>query len=213
MSKLPKKHFWDWFKRHNAEYLSLKDKSNKEAQFWINELNAHLRAYYKFFHFGLQWGKGQPTILTISVHGKAMHFKKADDLVSKAPEIPGWKIVSLDQPRPMGLLLEEVIMEAGIDPHEFSFSLDGHSPNPTVTVYHPLYTTENDHLFYRLAHGAVYNLLGERSFGNDIGEIEVTNLSFAETDEIAELEALPEKIGLQNSGVVVDEEGNLVSIF
>jgi len=213
MYKLSKRHFWEWFKRYNAEYLFLKDKSNKEARFWISELNAHLRAYYKFFRFGIQWEKGQPTILTISVHGKAAHFKKADDLVAMAPQIPGWKIVSLDQPRDMDLHLEDVIREISIDPHEFRYSLDNHPHNPTITVYHPLYTPENDPLIYQLAHGAVYNLLGERSFGIDIGEIEVANLSSANIDELEDLEALPDQIGLRSSGIMVDEDGNLVSMY
>jgi hypothetical protein len=44
MSKLSKRHFWEWFKRHNQEYLLLNHKSKKEAVYWLRELDAHLRA-------------------------------------------------------------------------------------------------------------------------------------------------------------------------
>ncbi len=44
MSKLSKRHFWEWFKRHQHEYLVLDKKPKKEVAYWLRELNAHLRA-------------------------------------------------------------------------------------------------------------------------------------------------------------------------
>jgi hypothetical protein len=214
MTKLSKRHFWQWFKRHHAEYFMLRNKSKSETRFWLNELNAHLRAYYKFFRFGLIWDKDKTATLIISVDAKAAHFKKADDLVAIAPVIPGWTFVALDQPRPIDLCIEDLIMETGIDPCELKFSIPSdRSQCSMVIIYHPLVTTENYHLVYKLAHGAIYNLLGERSFGSDIGDIEVANLSCANRDDVEELEALPARLDSRHSGITVDNDGNLVNMY
>ena len=213
MSKLSKGHFWDWFRRHSQEYLILKNKSKKETAYWLNELNAHLRAYFKFFGFSIEWQQEGTAILTITVNGKAMHFKKVEDFVVRAPEIPGWTIVALQDPRPVDFLLEQQIQNTGIDPRELCFSFTSDDPHyATLIVYHPLCTPENEHLIYQIAHTSVYNLLGERSFGMDIGRLHVANLSYADPDDVEELEALPACIGLRKSAMVVDSKGSLVSM-
>ena len=206
MVPLSKRHFWEWFKRHNQEFLDIKTKSKKEATYWLNELNTHLRAYFKCLKYAIEWPPQQPARLIITVDGNARHFKKADALVAKSPAIPGWVIQSLDPPRPVDFMLEPLIMESNIDPRELQFSLDG----DLLTVYHPLCTAENENLIGNLANAAVYNLLGERSFGNDIREIEVANLSEAGGEELKELEELPECVHGCWSSMMIDAGGNLV---
>jgi len=213
MSKLSKQHFWTWFSRHHQEYLTLKNKSKKETAYWLNELNAHLRAYYKFLGFSLDCRQKGLAVLTITVYGKSAHFKKVDDLVAKAPVIEGWRFDALEAPQPIDFFMEEEIQNAGIDPRELRFSFADEYPNgEAIMVYHPLCNPENQHRIYKLADAAVYNLLGERSFATDIRWIEVANLSLADPDDIEELEALPDRIAMRRSAVVVDSEGNLVSI-
>lgn len=213
MNKFSKRHLWEWFTRNNQEYLTLKNKPKKEALYWLNELQAHLRTYFKFLDFTLEWGPKGPAILTITVHGKAKHFKKATDLVAKAPAIPGWTIVALEEPRPLEFMLEEQIMDTGIDPRELSFSFDSEHPNASLIVYHPLCTQKNEHLIHQLAYAAVYNLLGERSFGDDICSLEVSNLSSADPDDVEELEALPRCLGMRKSDVMmVDNAGILIAV-
>ena len=207
MVPLSKRHFWEWFKRHNQEFLDIKTKSKKEATYWLNELNTHLRAYFKCFAYAIEWPPLQPARLIITVQGNARHFKKADALVAKAPAIPGWTIHSLEAPRPIDFLLEPLIMKSNIDPREFYFSLED---DGTLMVYHPLLTDENEDLVGELANRAVYNLLGERSFGNDIREIEVVNLSEAFGEDLKELEELPECVQECGSSMRIDAEGNLV---
>lgn len=206
MVPLSKRHFWEWFKRNNQEFLDIKTKSKKEVTYWLNELNTHLRAYFKCLKYAIEWPPQQPARLIITVDGNARHFKKADALVAKAPAIPGWVIQSLDPPRPVDFMLEPLIMETNIDPRELFFSLD----DDLLTVYHPLCTAENQELIGNLANAAVYNLLGERSFGNDIREIEVANLSEASDVELKVLEELPEYVQQFGSSMVIDGEGNLV---
>ena len=211
MSRLSKHHFWEWFKRHNHEYLTLKNRSAKQSRYWLNELNAHLRAYFKFFGCSIEWRPRQEAILTITVHGRSMHFKKVDDLVAKAPQLAGWKISALDDPRPLDFLLDEQIMDTGIDPAEMYFSIDNDDPDhASLIIYHPLCNPENEHLVYSLANSAIYNLLGERSFGTDIGWLCVANLSSADPDNVKKLEALPACIGLCRSAMTINSSGELV---
>lgn len=213
MKRLSKHHFWNWFRRYNQEYLTLRNKPKKEASYLLNELNVHLRAYFKFLGFSIEWHNEQMARLTITVHGKAMHFKKAEDLVAKAPKIPGWIIVALEDPRPVNFLLKKQIQDTGIDPLEFCFSFASDDPHHAVLiVYHPLCTPQNEQLILQLANCAVFNLLGERSFGTDIGWLQVANLSTADPDDVQELEALPACIGLRKSDMVIDSQGNLVSL-
>ncbi len=213
MSKLSKRHFWEWFKRNNKEYAELNKKSKKETMYWLNELNAHLRAYFKFFSFSLALSEKQTATLTISVKGKAAHFKKVDTFVATAPGIPGWRITALEDPVPVDFLLDKQIEDAGIHPRELWFSMTSYDPDCTgITVYHPLCTSENEHLFLQLARAAIYNLLGERAYGMDIGWIDATNLSYADPGDIQRIEDLPACIGSRKSSMIVDHSGRLVSM-
>lgn len=211
MSKLPKRHFWEWFRRYQHEYLVLDKKPKKEIAYWLRELGAHLRAYYKFLGFSLACPHDGTARLTITVHGKAMHFKKAEAFVATAPDIPGWRIQALEDPMPVDFLLEEQIVHAGIDPRDCSFSLFG-DEQESIMVFHPLCTDDNKRLFLQLVYSAVYNLLGERSFGLHISHIGVENLSYADPDEVYPIKELPAHIGRGLSSVVVDKNGSLMEM-
>ena len=211
MSKLSKLHFWQWFKRHHQEYLTLKSKSKKETAYWLNELSAHVHACFRFLGYSIEYQPDGIARLTISVNGKAKHFKKAEDLVAKAPIIPGWSFVALEDPRPITFLLEKQILDTGIDPQDFYFSADDYDPRFTsLIIYHPLCTRKNERIFYGIACSAVYNLLGERSFGTEIGWIEVANLSGA-VEDVEPIEALPGCIAMRKSDMVIDDQGQLVT--
>jgi hypothetical protein len=213
MSKLPKRHFWEWFKRHHKEYLELPKMSKKEAGYWLHELNAHVRAYFKFFGFSLALPNEGTARLTITVNGNAMHFKKAEAFVATAPDIPGWSISALEDPMPIDFLLDKQMEDACTDPREFFFSFAANDAGETdIIVYHPLCTTYNTRVFLQLAYAAIYNLLGERSFGMDLGHLEVANLSCADTEEVYQLEELPTRIGRRSSSMVVDDNGTLLSM-
>ena len=212
MSTLSKKHFWEWFRRHHSEFKGLETKSGREFAYWVNEVQAHLNAYFKFLSFCLDNLTEDTSVLTITVNGKAKYFKKVEEFVAKAPEIDGWTIYALERPRPIDFSLEQLVQECGIGPRElyFSFAGDGHYSGDII-IYHPLCTSENNDLILDIADCAVYNLLGERSYGNDIKRFEAANLSTADPAAIEKLEALPHFIGMRKSSIVVDQQGNLVS--
>lgn len=213
MSRLSKNHFWEWFKRNNKEYLELKKKTKKEAGYWLNELTAHLRVYFRYFGFSITLPENGTAQLTITVNGKARYFEKADAFVAKAPEIPGWTVKALEDPVPIDFLLEKEIKAAGIDPREFGYSFTSDDPDDSdIIIYHPLCTNENLRSFINLAYEAVYNLLGERSFGLDVNIFEVTNLSEADFDDVYPLEELPVHLGSRRSSIVVDKNGTLLGM-
>lgn len=212
MSKLSKRHFWEWFKRNNKEYLDLHSKTKKEAAYWLSELNAHLRAYYKFFEYSVSLpdnGKGLPK-LTITVNGRAMHFKKVDVFVASAPDIPGWQIGALEDQMPMDFLLEKQIENLNIHPAEFFFSFTSDDPdNTSLNIYHPLCSPHNEGQYLQLAYPAIYNLLGERAYGSDIDRLEMANLSAADKENVHPLEELPIHLALRKPAMVVGPNGTL----
>jgi hypothetical protein len=210
MKRLTKNHFWEWFSKHNQEYFGLNKKSKKESKYWINELNTHLRAYYKFLAFTLSVDEeNKKGTLTISVDGNEAYFRRVDEIVAKAPIIPGWEIKALEDPFPIDFKLENQIAETGADPREMYFAPVGEHQPLKFVIYHPLYTEEKRYPFMVIASQAIYNLLGERSFGMDVRGIEVANLSSANRDEIYKLEDLPDFIGSLRSSIMVDEDGML----
>lgn len=209
MSALTKRHFWNWFQLHQHEYRVLLKQPKKEIKYWLREMNTHLRAYYKFLGFGLSCPDQGIARLTITVHGKAKHFRKVEAFVATAPAIPGWNIQALEGPMPIDFLLDDQIRHLGIHPLECSFSFSG-DDEETMVVYHPLCTDDNRRAFLRLAYDAVYNLLGEHSFGLYIEAIGVDNLSRADLAEVHPLEELPLHLPNHSPGLSVDGNGLLV---
>jgi hypothetical protein len=209
--KLSKKHFWQWFMRSNKEYLGLQNKSKKELKYCMNEMTTHLRAYFKFLHFSiLVSNDGATGVLTISVSGKAQYFKYVDKIVGAAPEIPGWNIHALEAPKPIDSFWEQELGHTGIDPHELWCTVPDREHRPRIAVYHMMYTEANNWHYTQAAEMAIYNVLGERSFGLDIGRITVANFSSAPEDaELIKLEELPAYMPHSQSGLVVDALGQM----
>jgi len=209
--KIPNKHFWNWFQRHHIEFADLIKQPKKHIRYWDYELFVHLRGCSR--HFGYIIEKNTPNNtweLTITVQGQKAHFKKADALVAAAPAIPGWNISALEKSRDIDFCLEDQMDALGIDPRELYFSLKTTDTfKKDITVYYPLVTKRNYYNIAVFAKQAVYNLLGERLYGNEINSIEAENLSVADKEQLYKLETLPEYIGQQDSGLFIDFGGNL----
>jgi len=210
MGRFTKRHFWEWFRKNNGEYLDLNNKGKKETAYWINEFHAHLRAYCRSISFNLTVYEKNTAALTITALGRATRFKTIDALVALAPEVPGWTITALEPPMPAAYGLEEQLIAAGIEVSELYFSFYRNIRGETgIVVYHPLCTEENRAAFLHLAQGVVYNLLGERSFGLDIPFLKVANLSHAGDADIKKLEELPAGLDQRLSPLVVNGAGIL----
>jgi len=214
MRKISNRHFWNWFIRHQHEFHAFENKPKKEVVYWMDELNMHLRGCSRHLGFTMEFHKKNDSIkLTITAQGKIEHFKKAEALVAAAPVMQGWVLFALERPREIDFLLHEQMKKTCVDPREFCFCFDKSILAETnLIIYHSMVTEDNMELIYDLAHEAVYNLLGERNYATEINSIELANLSMANDEELIALEMLPQHLGLQSSGVYVDNEGNLVSL-
>lgn len=209
-NRLSKQHFWEWFKRHNKEYLQLHKKSKKEDNYLTNELKAHLRAHGRYMKFSLVWEiEGNAGILTITSVGKSRFFDRIEEFVAKAPEIPNWTIQALEPPTKADFLIEERFGYTGIDVAELRF-VKGEEDNNIFVVYHPLYTQKEDKKFTEIATAVTYNVLGERLFGLNFDCVEVDNLSrVPKKSQLLCLEELPALLDNGYSSLMVDGEGNI----
>ena len=209
-NRLSKQHFWEWFKRHNKEYLQLSKKSQKEGNYMLNEMKAHLRAHGRYMKFSLVWAvDGSFGILTITSLGKSRFFERIEEFVAKAPQIPNWEIRALEPPENPCFLIEERFGDTGIDVDELRF-IKGEEDSNIFVVYHPLYTEEQDDAFRQVAIAATYNVLGERLYGLNFDCVEVENLSrVPKKGQLLRLEELPALLGNKHSFWVVDDEGNI----
>lgn len=210
MSKLSKQHFWEWFKRHNEEYLQLYKKTKKEYKYWTNEMNAHLRAHGRYMNFSIQWEMGKnAAILTITSLGKSRFFERIEEFVAKAPQIPNWEIQALEPPQEVDFLIEERFGDTGIDVDELRF-VKGDEDSNIFVVYHPLYIGEEEDIFTQVATAATYNVLGERLYGLNFNCVEVENLSrVPKKSQLLRLEELPALLDGYYSPFIVDAEGNI----
>lgn len=218
--RLSYQHFWEWFKRNHQNIIALNDKPRKEMLYWINELSAHLRSYCKFLEYELRWVAPDHVLFTITVNGKSKLFKRVDALISKAPQVPGWMIRALDGARPIDYNMEEQIEKTGADPRELRFSFGSpYKRKESLVIYHPMCTVDNCEDFFLLARGAVYNLLGERQFGMEIGKVlidefildpDLDYIDMLKEEVVYELESLPELLGMRQSVIRVDKQGNLM---
>lgn len=209
-NRLSKRHFWEWFKRHNKEYLQLHKKTRKEHQYWTNEMIAHLRAHGRYMKYSLQSEvNGEFGILTITSLGKSRFFERIEEFVAQAPQIPNWKIQALEPPQEVDFLIEERFGSPGITVNDLWF-VKGEEQRSIFVVYHPLYVEENEDTFIEIATAVIYNVLGERLFGLNIDRIEMDNLSRAPKNrQLLQLEELPAFLGKCYSFFEVDATGNL----
>lgn len=210
MTTNSKNHFWNWFEKNHEILFDLPDQSEAEIEYWTNELNSQLKAHHESFDCILEY-ENEEAILTISVGAQREFFKQVDELIAEAPAIPGWIFNALIPPDRIDHVVEDLVIKAGIDPEEFRFSFRKPEPGKRaeIVVFHPSYTPENDILVYEVADQTIFNLLGERSFGNNIEEIDVANISTAETDKLEKLNVLAT---IFNSGIVVTGNGSLVRL-
>jgi hypothetical protein len=95
-----------------------------------------------------------------------------------------------------------------VDPKEFRFSfLKPKNNRFDIVVFHPSYTPENDIPIFELVDQIVFNMLGERTFGDYIKSIDVTHISDSQPDKLEKLELLAT---LFNAGSAVSSDGSLV---
>jgi hypothetical protein len=207
MPSLSINQFWEWFKKHHHEFLEPHDKPKEDLDYWTKELDTLLHKYHKSLNFIIDWENYLSTLI-ISVGGNRKLFKHVDDLIDEAPEIPGWKFNALMPPGRIDFVVDDLTKAAGVDPKEFRFSfLKPKNNRFDIVVFHPSYTPENDIPIFELVDQIVFNMLGERTFGDYIKSIDVTHISDSQPDKLEKLELLAT---LFNAGSAVSSDGSLV---
>ncbi|MBO9564688.1 MAG: hypothetical protein J7621_18060 [Niastella sp.] len=91
-------HFWTWFRKHNSLLLVLSHMSNSEREYWLREIDTHLTACTKKLSFALYYSHECTASLIITAVGKEKYFRMAENIASRAPHMPGWKIIALQPP-------------------------------------------------------------------------------------------------------------------
>ncbi len=91
------KHFWEWFVANQASYKSFPEEAPEKQQELEDIFLNHLHAYCEglFFEIDIE---DTACALTITAEGDADLFPEVSELVSSAPDLPGWTIHNLRQP-------------------------------------------------------------------------------------------------------------------
>lgn len=210
-----KKHFWKWFQQNSEIFRCFNNIDKNEVNYWMEEIYVHLRAYCKNVYPCI-WLPDDGTMakLIISAGGNYKYFKRVEELVSKAPQIPGWEIVAFDPPRPIDDGIEEQYGHTGIDPHNLWFIpiLSDDDEPPGIVVFAEEYKTE-DPAFEAAVEAVIANLLGERSANLDIAGVTVQSMdifSAEDRSEMMKLQELPAYLERTKlSSIMISEQGKM----
>ncbi len=208
-------HFWTWFQRHSDILLTLPMMEDKEKQFWMREVDGHLRAYTKKLLCEYVFAKHGPVQLIITAGGKAKYFRMAENFVAKAPRMLGWKIVALQPPGLLTGLLVPMYGRAGIDVENLWFMPTGVStPHDRMHlhIYAELYQEPSTEMEISVE-AVLFDLLGEKTMGLQVERFSVHSiysLSQEEKEQLREIEELPAWIEANSlSDWGVNEKGRL----
>lgn len=212
----PSKHFWTWFKRNSQTLLEAQQMNQREQQYWLHEITAHLKACSKKLSFMILWDKKGISRFIISARGNTRYFPTAEKFVAKAPDMPGWEIIGLQPPNLLPKpLVEEVISKAGIMfgqcwmyPPDYDMATGKARLRIFAEAYPPVTNAMIDAI-----HVIVCNLLGEKIVGLEIEYIDLESIFSLDPKEkklLIKLEDLPAHIrGNDTSGWEVNINGKM----
>ncbi|AXY73919.1 hypothetical protein D3H65_07965 [Paraflavitalea soli] len=213
-------HFWAWFRRNQHHYLHFDALTPAAKAYWMAELQAHAAAYHRFLAPYLYYSLDpdhKRCKLVISALGRTKSFKAADRLIHKAPRLTAWDLVALMPAASPGEGIAEELATAGLRPDSFWFDvrerLDFRKP------FYVFVDTRLNHIYdlEDLAEQALFNVLGERVFGEHIEYVRIVLFSDVLPENMAFLAPLEELPGFMAardlSGMVVGKDGGLQRRF
>ncbi|MCG2612924.1 DUF695 domain-containing protein [Terrimonas sp. NA20] len=185
--------FWKWFSFHEKEFYSiLQSRTNVDTRL----MNRLLPALHKlnpglFCVCGI--GDDDTTELIISAEGNVKNFVFAEDLISKAPMIPGWRFTAL---KPAAGLDAVSTNQKG---YEFSREKIGfyakkdpvHPDEISLVFVHKDYNRENAQQIENGTFVFLENALGELNLATLIDGIEVSGPAQLEDETIALEKLIP----------------------
>ncbi|WP_276485574.1 hypothetical protein [Paraflavitalea pollutisoli] len=209
--------FWAWFRRNQHHFLGYDELAPAAQAYWMAELEVHMAAYDRHLEAFLACSDDRVHKLgrlLITAHGRAKSFKAADRLVNKAPRLAAWYFESLISPVSVAAGIREELAEAGLDGESFWFdvrnSLTFRKP---FLVFVDVGRDAHDDLDI-MAEQAVFNVLGERMFGERVECVHFIRFSDLLPENKAFLAPLGELRDFlkarELSGMVVGWDGELI---
>ncbi|WP_315824027.1 hypothetical protein [Paraflavitalea speifideaquila] len=149
----------------------------------------------------------------ISALGRSKSFKAADRLINKAPKLATWELVALMPATGPEEGMAEELETAGLGADSFWFDV-----RETPQFRQSFYVFVDTRLGYTrnmedLARQALFNVLGERVYGECIDYVRIVLFPDVLPENMAFLAPLEELPGIMNirdlSGMVVGKDGSL----
>lgn len=212
------KHFWTWFQRHSDTLLNVYKTDKKEEEYWMREIDIHLRAHSKKLSFLVTWHTKGGATFTITACKRSRYFNMAEKFAAKAPELPGWQIFALQPPNlaPQEFF-EQLALKAGIDLQKCWFipprekTADG---KIVLHIFVEVYTEITEEMC-KAIDAAICNMLGEKTVGLEIGDMVLYSLfdrsEAQKKKQLIPLHRLPAYVlSRDTANVRVNEKGQLL---
>lgn len=167
--------FWSWFQTHEkAFFKAIKEHDNIEIDFF-DKISPKLDELKEGFYFLAGMDSENVAELIITVDGAVANMIFAEELVSSAPKIEGWKFTAL---KPETDIKNVSINMAGysFDCDNISFYVTDHQDFPDVidiTVVHKDTTEENKSEIANGIHIFLDNYLGELNYATAIDNLQI----------------------------------------
>ena len=172
------KQFWDWFIKNNSKYFFLNqinDSHLKEKL--LNDFLEKLHSYCDNLFFLIGGFPDEEQELIITAEGNKQYFSKVIELTASAPNIKDWKIIPFKQPKEIDFVTN--YKNLSLDPRVMWFLPLANPDDPNqigLRVCTPNFITANSIDFLFATNIVLDNILGERSFAEDITYLEVDKL-------------------------------------
>lgn len=195
---LQEEKFWQWFEKHQSEYLDLDDLNEQRKVLLLDQLLNQLHEYCGGLYYQIG---GTPfkerRELVISAEGNLEYFEAVEKLVSAAPEIYNWKVIAFKQP--MGTDFVTEYGELVLDPKKMWFLPLNNEQDPKmigIKICIDNYDPNNARKFKQAVYQILDAILGEKATATELNYLDVGTLSDydPEKDGLIELVELPKYI-------------------
>jgi len=196
--------FWNWFELNSSKYYYINQIDDLvEKEKLLDDFLKHLHDYCDKLFFKIGGTPNEPQELIISAEGNKHCFHIVEALVTKAPEIDGWKIIAFKPPMGVDFVTEYDGIK--LDPHEIWFlPLDNENdPNELgLRLCFQNYNPKKEKIFLEGCYQVLDTILGEKSVMFDLQHVEVAKLPRRpEENGLIELSELPKYIAWRKTKV------------
>jgi hypothetical protein len=189
-------HFWKWFQKNEEIYIDFikKHRKKKDFEYHFNELQVHARACSQWLAVDLSPAGKKQGHLIITAHGRPRGFKRAEQLVAKAPTLQNWTVTALRPPNPVGQFMkrEDCEIDIGLSKMWFQSCGPGSRGRRGIIVFVEYILPGQEAAMEQFVWDTLENLVGERGVGLDIDFTELDALCNAiESKKLYGMEELP----------------------